>query len=560
VTLKNLLSPSLSAPALGFLCSLYLVLAGNYSFFKAVSAALYTGESVGTSGLLIAWVFSCILLLFFLIFQVIGSLKPVFKPFLILVLVLASVISYFMDNLGIVIDSVMVQNVFETDLDEALELLNARFLLHIFVFGALPGLLVYRTRIVSKPLKAEIINRVLLMGGTALLLGAIVFLNYKTFSFVLRNNHHLRSLVNPTYPVYSLVKYYKASRQGREVVNALGEDAKQNAGWQVRGKKTVVVLVVGETARAENFSLNGYQQDTNPELAKENVINFSNTHSCGTATAVSLPCMFSNLKQSGYSDALAKENENLLDVLKHAGVNVLWLDNNSGCKGVCQRVALKNTETLGLPGYCAEGECYDEIMLGELRAALKALPADTLVVLHQKGSHGPAYYKRHPAHFRKFMPECTRAEVQNCPQDEIRNAYDNTIYYTDHVLAEVVRLLKENNQYNTAMVYMSDHGESLGENGIYLHGLPYALAPEQQTHIPFIMWLSPDFLNSAKVSDACLRQHGQVAYSHDNLFHSVLSMLDVKTRVYEPEYDVFASCQSDSVRVFANAEDKRARN
>ena len=281
-----------------------------------------------------------------------------------LILVVAAVVRFFMDTYGVVIDASMIQNLMETDFNEATELFNLKLFLHILFLGVLPAVWVYRTEIQYRPFLSEVLRRLLIIGIAASLLGGTVFTYYKDFSFVLRNNRSLRYLINPNYPVYSFVKYLKDSMQTQAIqVNALGVDAIQNKSWQTRGKKSIVVIVVGETARAENFTLDGYVRETNPRISKEDIINFPNTHSCGTATAASLPCMFSNLKRSRFSDSDAKQNENLLDVLTHAGVNILWKDNNSGCKGVCQRVTTENTEILKIPDLCAEGECFDEVML-----------------------------------------------------------------------------------------------------------------------------------------------------------------------------------------------------
>ncbi len=525
-----------------FICALYLAVVNNFTFFTAANIA---GKHNYVFNIAL---FFSLTLLFFIAFLVVANFKPIFKPLVITILVLASSISYFMDNFGVVVNVDMIQNVMETDVDEAFELITPGLLLRLGFLGVLPAVWVYKTEIHHQPLINDLLRRLLVFGGTLLVLTAIIFFNYKTFSFVLRNHHELRYLVNPNYPIYSLVKYVKSSIKPQLVVRELGLDAKQIMTWQERGKKSLLVLVVGETARAENFSLNGYEKNTNPRLSNENIINFPNTHSCGTATAASLPCMFSNLKQSGYSDSEVKQNENLLDVLKHAGVNVVWLDNNSGCKGVCQRVTTINLESLKIPKLCNDEECYDEILLQELNKVTANLPDNSVVVLHQKGSHGPAYYKRHPERFKAFLPECTRNEVQDCSEAEIKNAYDNTILYTDYFLAEVIKSLKSKaSSYNTAMIYMSDHGESLGENGIFLHGLPYAFAPEQQTHIPFILWLSDSSKDSFHLQPECLKEHGNEAYSHDNLFHSVLGLLEIKTHVYESTYDIFASCKSSAV-------------
>jgi lipid A ethanolaminephosphotransferase len=542
VTIQNFFKPKLTVPILALVSALYLTVVQNTTFFKAVFAAL---NKSGHGNLPFETAICVSLtLLFFLLLSLLASIKPLFKPLLMLILVVAAVVSFFMDTYGVVIDASMIQNLMETDFNEATELFNLKLFLHIFFLGVLPAIWVYRTEIQYQPFLSEILRRTLMIGIAVLLLGGTIFTYYKDFSFVLRNNHSLRYLINPNYPVYSFVKYLKGSMQTEVVqVNALGVDANQNKTWQTRGKKSIVVIVVGETARAENFALNGYTQATNPRLSKETIINFPNTHSCGTATAASLPCMFSNLKQSHFSDSESKQNENLLDVLTHAGVNILWKDNNSGCKGVCQRVTTENTETLKIPGLCAEGECFDEVMLQGLQSYFDKIENNTVIVLHQKGSHGPAYYKRHPERFKVFKPECTNDQVQDCPQADIINAYDNTILYTDYFLAEVIKLLKMNNgKYNTALFYMSDHGESLGENGIYLHGLPYSFAPEEQKHIPFILWLSKDFSDSFGLDTECIKRQRNAAYSHDNLFHSILGMLDIKTTAYEADFDIFSKC------------------
>src|SRR5690606_5835407 len=141
------------------------------------------------------------------------------------------------------------------------------------------------------------------------------------------------------------------------------------------------------------------------------------------------------------------------------------------------------------------------------------------IVLHMTGSHGPSYYRRYPAEFAKFKPECRTSEFSDCTTDEIVNAYDNSILYTDHILSEIINVLKgSDDRFAPAMIYMSDHGESLGEDGLYLHAAPYFIAPDVQTHIPFIAWFSPDYANATKLATACVRQDATDASSHANLF------------------------------------------
>ncbi len=487
---------------------------------------------------------SFVLPAFFSVLLSLFGFKVLFKPIAMVVLLCAAVHRYFMGTYGVIIDAPMIQNAVETDTQEVLELLNADSMLQVGLFGLLPAWLLYICPVQYQLFSKELLSRlcVILIAGSVL--GGVVFSYYKDFSLTMRQNRELRFLVNPTYPIYALFKYIKQANATEVALTPIGTDAKQMPLAQNNGKKSLVILVVGETARAQNFSLNGYARETNPNLSKLDIINFPNAYSCGTATAESLPCMFSHFEQNDYSVAKAQQYENLLDILTHAGVSVLWRNNNSGCKGVCARVKTETSEGLSLQGVCNHEECFDEILLYELQARLDQLNSDAVIVLHQNGSHGPAYFKRHPPQFTKFTPECVTGEMQDCTQEQIINAYDNTILYTDYFLAQVIDLLSKNAaRFNTALWYMSDHGESLGENGLYLHGLPYFLAPDQQVHIPFMLWLSPEIRASMKIDEACIKQQRQTRYSHDNLFHSVLGLMRVQTTIYQVSADLFAGCR-----------------
>jgi lipid A ethanolaminephosphotransferase len=342
--------------------------------------------------------------------------------------------------------------------------------------------------------------------------------------------------INPTYPVYSLVKTLIKKHQGKTKVplKIIAADASKPPA----AHKFVFVMVVGETARAEQFSLNGYKRETNPELMKmAELYNFSDVEACGTDTAESLPCMFSHLDRNSYSRNEAFKHENILDILQRTGVNVFWLDNNSGSKGVADRIPTISLSHEKNAALCSAEECFDEIILERLDRLLAQNQGDMLLVLHQKGSHGPSYYKRSPAGFKRYQPECTQDNVQDCEQQSIINAYDNTIVYTDHFLARLIRRLTQEN-YPTAMLYASDHGESLGENNIYLHGLPFSIAPGQQTHIPMIFWGSAPFMRDKGVDTVALKNRLNDHYSHDNLFHTLLGVFEVRTEIYKPGLDI----------------------
>ncbi|HEU5162114.1 MAG TPA: sulfatase-like hydrolase/transferase, partial [Thermoanaerobaculia bacterium] len=296
------------------------------------------------------------------------------------------------------------------------------------------------------------------------------------------------------------------------------------------------VIVVGEKARAAEFWLDGYNRETNPDLRQDKVINFPHVDACATSTADSLPCMFSSFAKSDFDAEKGRRYESLLDVVQHAGMRVIWRDNNSGCKHVCDGVVTQLLDKEQIAGVCQGGECFDEVLL-EGWDELAAGDDNLLVVLHQKGSHGPAYYKRYPKEFERFTPACKSEDFDQCTQEEIRNAYDNSILYTDHVLGQVIARLAASRDRDTAMLYVSDHGESLGENGLYLHGLPMAIAPDTQKHVPMVLWMSPGFASRFEIDAEELTARASRPYSHDNLFHSVLGILDIRTRVYDPALD-----------------------
>ncbi|HEY9051287.1 MAG TPA: phosphoethanolamine--lipid A transferase [Gammaproteobacteria bacterium] len=474
------------------------------------------------------------------------SFKYLLKPLLIILLLSSALVSYFMSTYGIMIDKTMIQNVAETNPGESLELLSPALLLHFCILGLLPALVVYKARIHFDTLPKELLSRLWIVLGSVALIAVILLVHYKDFVSLSREHRHLRHLINPINYVYSLASYAGNTLYAADnTIHPIGTDAHVVLPANNNSKHSLVVLVVGETARARNFSLNGYSRDTNPWMRRENIINFSNAWSCGTNTAVSVPCMFSHLDHNHYDDDKAKHSENVLDVLKHAGVNVLWRENDSGCKGVCERVEQESMIHMNIAEVCNTEECHDEILLNHLQDRIESLEKDTVIVLHQKGSHGPAYGKRYPENFNVYTPTCNTNTLSDCSQQDVINAYDNTILYTDYFLEQVISFLKKNSaQFNAAMIYASDHGESLGENNLYLHGMPYMFAPDEQKHIPFMMWLSQDIEMNNDISDACLRTHSANEYSHDNLFHSLLGLMNVQTSSYDPSLDIFSSCRT----------------
>jgi lipid A ethanolaminephosphotransferase len=457
------------------------------------------------------------------------------KPVLIAVLLASALCAYFMDSFGIVVNDEMLRNVAHTDMAEARDLLSLKLLAYVALLGVAPAVVVARSRLLWRGMRIELFARARLVGGTLLLMAGLSLAFGGFYASFIREHKELRSYANPTYPLYAAIKYAKARLRppAAHAVTAVGSDARIPASDTHR---ELVFLVVGETARADRFSLNGYHRDTNPELARAGAISFSNFWACGTSTAVSVPCIFAPDSDVGSSPGRASASENLLDVLQHAGVNVLWLDNNSDSKGVALRVPYRNFRSPDTNPVC-DTECRDEGMLAGLQAYIDAHPkGDILVVLHQMGNHGPAYYKRYPREFERFRPACQNADLSQCSREEIDNAYDNAILYTDHFLGQVIGLLERNDgRFETALFYVSDHGESLGEGGVYLHGLPKAIAPRAQLHVPAVMWFGQSY---DELDRSALRARRGARFTHANVFHTVLGFMEIESSVYRAELDM----------------------
>jgi lipid A ethanolaminephosphotransferase len=530
-----------SGLALSLGVAAFLALAGNLAFWRAL-VALVPADSLGNLGFL-ASTFVILLVLLDLLL-LLFAWRFVLKPVAIAALLISAVCAHFMSAYGVVIDRSMIQNVMETDARETRELLTSGLAFHLLLLGVLPAFVVARLPVRFGSLQSEARARGLAaLVGLALCVG-LVGAHFKEFSSIGREHEELRLLINPTSPIYAAVRFLRGHEREPESVARIAADARRAE--PARGARPLlVVVVVGETARAASFSLNGYGRETNPRLAALPVIDFPQVSSCGTSTAVSVPCMFSPYGRAAYSDRKAKSHESLLDVLDRVGVSVLWRDNNSGCKSTCDRVPRHVEADLTVPRLCPGGECFDEVLVEGLPAVFDALRDDAFVVLHMKGSHGPAYARRSPAAFKKFTPECEGADLLGCGRETIVNAYDNTILYTDFVLSRLIDLLgREAERFDVAMLYVSDHGESLGENGLYLHGLPWLLAPEEQKHVPMLLWLSAGFGRDRGIDRACLEGRRHAPYSHDHLFHSILGLFEVRTSVYSPELDLFQPCRS----------------
>lgn len=534
--------PTLQVETLVLLAALYLMLACNGPFWRAALAGRDWGQPS-------TWGFAAALLgLFGAGYVALTTLvvnRHTVRPVLAVLLVTAAAASYYMDHYAIYFDRAMLRNVLATHYDEARELVGASLVWHLLAYGVAPAALLWWPRLMRRPPLRALALRGAWVAGAAAVAVACVLPVFADFASLMRNHKEVRHLVTPGNLVAAgLGNAFARARRPADARLPVGGDAKLADAWRARTRPTLFVLVVGETARAQNFSLNGYPRETNPQLAARGVLNFPQATSCGTSTEVSLPCMFSPFGRRAYDEEKILSHESLLHVLARAGFQVLWRDNQSGCKGVCDGLPTERLDHARVEGLCPEGQCLDEILLHGMDGIAADARGNLFVVMHQLGSHGPAYFKRYPAAFKRFTPACEDEDLRHCSAQEIRNAYDNSLLYTDHFLGRVIDFLDRSQaRYDTAMLYLSDHGESLGENGLYLHGMPYAIAPDVQTRIPMLAWLSPAFQRGFGVDMRCMASRAAAPVSQDHLFHSMLGLLDVRTSAYLPELDLFMPCR-----------------
>lgn len=502
---------------------LFIMLTGNHSLFQGI-LKIYP--------LTIAnFPFIASLALFFTALTAMFFLAICFGRFtrwmLALFLVITAHSAYYMDHFGLVVDTVMIDNIIQTNRSELAGLITPTLIFNSVFLGIIPAWLILKITPNITDMRREIKTRLRFLALFLCLIILLIVPFIASYTSFIREHKLVRFAANPTYATYSAIKYATqqlSSIKKNTILNKTAEDAVLLD--SPASKKELIIVVVGETARADRFSLNGYARDTNPLLSKLDVVNLDNVTACGTSTGVSVPCMFSSLGHKKYDKEKALQQENILDVLSNNGVEVLWRDNNSDSKGVATRVKYEDFKSPTNNPIC-DVECRDIGMLSGLDKHIQSHKnKDLLIVLHQMGNHGPEYYRRYPKEFERFKPACQTGELRDCSKQEIDNAYDNAILYTDYFLSEVIQFLKKyDGKYETAMLYVSDHGESLGEHGIYLHAAPYLLAPQEQTHVPAIVWLGKHFEYQAKD----LEPYKNQTFSHDDLFCTLLIAYELES-------------------------------
>lgn len=506
------------------------------------------GSASGQAMLSIAALAVLVVAIHVLVLGLVG-IHRLLRPVIALLTLIAALAAHFIDAYGVMLDPSMLRNVLATHPAEASELLTARLAFDVVLKGLVPAAILLFWPIRPLPWQRALLERAALLLGTLVLIVVTVWAAYQPLSSLMRNQRELRYLITPVNVLWS--GGVALSAQGQQALTPripIGLDAIPGDSWEKRQRPLVVVMVVGETARAANWGLNPGARDTTPQLRRLPVINFSQVESCGTNTEVSLPCMFAPVGRRDYDERRIRSQESLLHVLQRAGVQVHWLDNQSGCKGVCDGLPSEFVKDR-TPGGCPSAGCLDDRLLDGLSDRLAQAKGTQFWVLHMLGNHGPSYFRRYPEAFEHFRPACREDDLHRCSVEAVINAYDNALRFTDHVLSRAIESLASlSDRVDSALLYVSDHGESLGEKGLFLHGIPYRIAPVEQVRVPMVWWLSPGLDASigspAGCTEQALRRGSGQPLTHDHLFHSLLGLLDVRTALREPGLDLLAGCRS----------------
>ncbi len=533
---------------LGVLCAVFWALLANNHFYQ---------KALGTGGLSTPGNPLFLLGLFVLLASLNSLLvvpllgKRWAKPLLNLLLLATAFAVYFIQHYNVYLDADMLRNAVKSDPAEASEMISSSMIVPILLYGVLPAAIIWMIPIRDSTWGSTIKRRLIVLVGAAVLFGVSLLALFQPLSSLMRNHKEARYLITPANYIYGFVQVAKGERkQIKQVREVIGADA--TLAKTTNTKPFITVMVVGETVRAANWGLNnsvtGYPRMTTPELAKLDVVNFTDVTACGTNTEVSLPCMFAPMGRRDYDENKIRRQQSALHVLARAGVAVRWRDNQSGCKGVCAELPVEFVRDI-LPAQAREalcekgGHCKDEGLLYGFNEWISTATGNHILVMHHLGSHGPAYYKRYPNAFDIFAPACQSDNLRDCDQQHIVNAYDNTLLYADSNIAAVIKILKSHSdKIDSNVLYVSDHGESLGEKNLFLHGMPYAIAPDVQKKVPLVMWFSEGMKQRLRLNDTCLYAKVNQPITHDHVFHTLLSLTQVTTALYDAKYDLLSGC------------------
>ena len=503
----NIFKQKRSITLISALLSIYTLLAYHYPLFKVIVENL----EGGFNGIIITVGFAVLMLATYFFFYnlLLYLTRTVGKWITAFTLIGDAIMLYFVNTYDVLVTDSMMGNVFNTRYSEASGYFSLSAVLYVVFLGILPATLLILQQIDYKSLKRFGINT-----GIALAtMVAMVAININNFTWIDRHATKLGSLLMPWSYTVNSVRYYNAERKRNQKEILLPDATITNS------RKEVVVIIIGESARSQNFSLYGYDKKTNPLLENQAVTALA-AKSAATYTTAGVKAILDHKPTD-------KLYEILPNYLYRAGVDVIWRTANWGEPPVHIEKYQKVADLKA--AYPDADDGYDGILTVGLKEVVESSTADkVLIVLHTSTSHGPTYYSKYPSEFEHFTPVCTTVEMAKAVPEELINAYDNTILYTDYLVNEVIESMKSLTDYRSCVMFISDHGESLGENNLYMHGVPMAMAPKEQVEIPFIVWTS----DSSKIK--AIDEAGQY-----HVFHSTMDFLSIDSPVYDSQMSIF---------------------
>ena len=465
----------------------------------------------------------------FIIFSILLSHKFI-KLLSIIFVICNALVFYTMIAYHTQIDKVMFMNLLQTDSGEISELLNWKILVCLIGLGIFPAIIIKHCTLIISSFH-KIIKSIIL---SLLSLGLIGGIFHQTSNLFLHRYKYLQDYLPPLNYIQSIAQVTLEAVIPQPPLQIISQDITP---VKINNKPNLIVFIMGETTRAANFSLNGYTRPTNEALTPylKEITYYPNTQACGTSTAIAVPCIFSVYDRQHFKEGSEAYTENILDIFNKADYKVRWFDNDGGCKDVCNRVWYEEP--------CQSKTCKDDVLLENLKEKLETVKDNQLIVLHTRGSHGPSYHLRYDQQDDIYAPICQDNELWNCTPEELVNVYDNTIHYVSRFIAKMIDILKSlEDRYNPVLIYTSDHGESLKEDGLFLHSASYETAPKYQKEVPLLVWLPQN--NGYHLKNVCLKNKAQQSrHSHDNIFHSLLGLSEIKSQHYQKELDIFAGCR-----------------
>lgn len=505
--IKKHFDKPVSARLMAAVLSLFTLVAYHYPLFRVVTE----NTDGGLNGALIVGGFALAMLAvnFFVYYLLLFLGRIVGKVILALTFICNGIALYFIVGYEVLITDMMMGNVFNTRFSEASGYFSLAAVLYTLFLGIVPALYILLRKVdygrVGKMLKS--------VGISLLVIIAVAVANMQNFPWIDRNATQIGSMIMPWSYTVNSVRYYNRMQQLNRKETPLPDATITNQ------EREVCVVVIGESARRENFSLYGYERETNPLLKGDSVVAIK-AKSAATYTTEGVRAILSY-------KASKELYEILPNYLERNGADVVWRSTNWGEPPlhIEKCYPLKKLKEL----YPDADARYDSLLFEGLREEIEQSDkAKMLVVLHTSTSHGPTYFQKYPAEFERFTPVCTTVEMSKADLGELMNAYDNTILYTDYILHSVIEILRSMD-CRSSMMFISDHGESLGENGLYMHGMPMSVAPAEQYEIPFIVWTSDS--SAIKSIEEAEQYH---------IFHSVLDFLHIASPIYNEEYSIFA--------------------